>query len=812
MILADVFLDIASRSLSRAFTYSVPSNLVDAKLKSQLYCSGDEDNEHLDGVARNKKVNHPKHLSVSVGCVVRVPFGRADQVGFVTDVYEGEGFSGVKPIAQVLLSSYLPKRAIECAKFLSKRYVAPFNTCIRLFLPPGSIPKLKQNDEGHYYVDAGNVGSVFDKWVTPGPNIDEFKPRANATRQVSVLSAVKHGDIPLRELKALYGDVSSAVNTLEKNGAVKIDLRRRIRGALDEGSSRISENPGNYAYGAVELERDLTDCQATALKEVLRAYSAHNGSVVVMDGVTGSGKTEVYLQAIAHVLSCGQSAIVLVPEISLTPQTVARFHARFAGEVALLHSQMSPGERLDQWDMIRSGASRVVVGARSALFAPVQNLGLIVIDEEHESTYKQESAPRYVARDVACWMASEVGGAVVLGSATPSIDTLYKASKLKNWSICKMPERANGRPLPDIEIIDMTSKESKRKSRKSGVYSSELLSTQLSNAVAFELEQNHKVVLLLNQRGFAQYMICDECGFAPRCVSCSTTLTYHLRGNKLMCHHCGYSIAAPPVCPSCQSPYFLKRGVGTQRAAEEVAALLRQQLADRVKDINIIRMDADSTSKKGAHRILLDQFASSKGAVLLGTQMIAKGLDFDDVTLVGVLDADTQLHLPDFRASERTFQLIEQVAGRAGRASLPGRVLVQSHNPDDIAIVAASRYDRNAFLRSELKNRLALKYPPYVRLANVLLWGANQQAVSDASKIAYNAIFKLRKHFGLMDWELLGPVPCVFERLRKNYRWHIVLKAPLGKDVSSFLSDALSGVKMPKGVNLAVDVDPNDLL
>ena len=542
---------------------------------------------------------------------------------------------------------------------------------------------------------------------------------------------------------------------------------------------------------------------AVTQQEVLAAVAAGDGRVVLVDGVTGSGKTEVYLQAIERTLAEGRRAIVLVPEISLTPQTVARFRGRFGDAVAVMHSRMSDGERYDQWDFIKSGAARVVVGARSALFTPAANVGLIVIDEEHEGSYKQDSSPRYHARDVAEWMMARAGGALVLGSATPSIEALYQVNKNPRWTAAALPERANGRPMPAIEVVDMAAEFA------SG--SRAMFSGRLARALGEELAQGRKAVLLLNQRGFAKFLLCRDCGFVPECPHCSTSLTYHEQGAKLVCHHCGYAVAAPPTCPECGSPYLKKFGAGTQRVETELRQLL-DGLPGVGPTVPIIRMDADTTQAKGAHQELLESFAAADAAVLLGTQMIAKGLDFDDVTLVGVINADTQLHLPDYRAGERTFQLIEQVAGRAGRAELDGRVMVQTYEADDVAIRAAATYNRGMFLRAELPKRKLLGYPPYVRMANVLLWGADEHAVATEAELLHAQLAELIRNEVGDRWQVLPAVPCVLAKLRNTYRYHIVVKAPLGDDLSAPLVRLFRARKVNPAVNAAVDIDPVDLL
>ena len=651
------------------------------------------------------------------------------------------------------------------------------------------------------------------------------------------------------------GSVSSTLKTLEAKGAVVIEHRRRMRG-FSEDAARIAQRAVSGAAGdtageeavgfgeaagggvveggaagfataceghagrlcaddadlavgnenaahAPSRKPQLTPGQAQALDAISSACDAADGHVVLVDGVTGSGKTEVYLQAIERVLARGRTACVLVPEISLTPQTVGRFRGRFGDTVAVMHSRMSAGERYDQWDFIRSGAARVVVGARSALFTPFANVGLYVIDEEHEGSYKQDSAPRYHAREVACWMARRSGAAVVLGSATPSIEALYRCAKHPRWTQVRLPERANGRPMPAVRVVDMA--------REFAEGSRSMFSAALTRALQEELSQGRKAVLLLNQRGFAKFLLCRECGFVPKCPHCDTSLTYHERGNFLACHHCGYRQASPAVCPECSSPYLKKFGAGTQRVEDELRCAL-DAMPGVGPGVPIIRMDADTTSGKGAHERLLERFAAAQAAVLLGTQMIAKGLDFDDVTLVGVINADTQLQLPDFRAHERTFDLIEQVAGRAGRAQLPGRVLVQTYEADAAPIRAAARYDRALFLRDELPKRKMLGYPPYVRMANVLVWGAHEADVAALARELAVELAEQARAFGGDGWSVLPATPCVLAKLRNTYRWHVVVKCPADADVSAVLLPVFRRRKADKWVNVAVDVDPDDLL
>lgn len=759
---AQVVLDIPTQALDAPYTYEVPPQLAE---------------------------------QVRIGCAVQVPFGGRKAVGFVMGLEdEARSDRALKLIEQVLSKPYFNEMGARCAVFLAERYVALLSACIRLFTPPGGVPRMVRDRFGGWKLTQPTIGEVDDRWVVAGPELDRYQVRKNAAKQRAVMEAVRQGDVRMAELTLEYGAVSGAVAALAKKDVVRVEHRRRMRGDGSTSAARVQ-----HAY---QRPASLTACQAEALDAIEAAQHRADGSVVVVDGVTGSGKTEVYLRAIEAELARGRTAIVLVPEISLTPQTVARFRSRFGDTVAVMHSRMSMGERYDQWDLIREGQARVVVGARSALFTPLENVGLVVIDEEHETTYKQESAPRYVSRDVAAWMMRQTGGTLVLGSATPSIEALYGARTRPDWSFVSMPTRANGSPLPKVDVIDMAAEFA------SG--SRSMFSGRLRRALTEELEAGHKAVLLLNQRGFASFLLCRDCGFVPECVNCSTSLTFHERGNKLVCHHCGYTVAAPATCPECDSPYLKRFGAGTQRVEAELRALLDAELGVEA-EIPVVRMDADTTAAKGAHQRLLESFAAAPRAVLLGTQMIAKGLDFDDVTLVGVINADTQLHLPDYRAPERTFDLIEQVAGRAGRGALPGRVFVQTYEADSIAIRAAAAYDREAFLRPELEKRRILGYPPFVRMANILAWGKDEGAVRAEAERLYEQV---RDHLASQGptWKVLAATPCVIARVRGNFRWHIVVKGEPHLDIAAALRDVFVGRKVNASVNVALDIDPVDLL
>lgn len=419
-----------------------------------------------------------------------------------------------------------------------------------------AVPRMERIN-GTWQVTRPMVSEVDERWVTRTSGADEFKPRKGAVKQELVLQALKQGDLRVAELTAEYGSVSATLKSLEKKGVIRIEHRRRMR-ECDQPSAAFSKRAGERPV--------LTPHQEEALAAITWASAKQDGHVVLVDGVTGSGKTEVYLRAIENELEQGRGAIVLVPEISLTPQTVARFRGRFGDTVAVLHSRMSQGERFDQWDLIREGRTRVVVGARSALFAPMENVGIVIIDEEHESSYKQDQAPRYVTRDVAEWMVRSHGAVLVLGSATPSLEALHRCAMEPSWTRVEMPGRANGKPLPDINVVDMA--------REFGGGNRSMFSRDLQNALFEVLDKGEKAVLLLNQRGFAQFLLCRDCGFVPECDSCSTSLTYHERAAKLVCHHCGATRPVPAVCPECGSPYLKRFGAGTQRVESELSSLV----------------------------------------------------------------------------------------------------------------------------------------------------------------------------------------------------------------------------------------------
>ncbi len=760
-----VAVDIPARALNAPFTYAVPADLAG---------------------------------EVAPGCCVLVTFGRRPAVGYVLRVEEGlpAGLdpARVQPVRRVLAPSMFDAAAGETVEWLACEYAAPLSEAARLFCPPGFSAKMVRDaDSGAWALQQAAMEQVDDRWVALTEAGRAYVPRKNARNERAVIAALRGGPVRQVELALEVPGVSAVVARLAKKGVVEVERRRRVRGA--EGPVALSS-----ASAPRRAPSELTAGQKAALEAVRAARAAGEGGCVVLDGVTGSGKTEVYLAAIEETLADGRGACVLVPEISLTPQTVGRFRARFGDRVAVLHSRLGVGERYDQWDMVRRGAAQVVVGARSALFAPLHAPGLYVIDEEHEASYKQSQTPRYHAREVAAHMARERGAALVLGSATPSLESLVRCRQGGYagvpWVRVEMPERPGARPLPPVEVVDM--------GREFAFGWRSMFSRALTAGLNEVVERGEKAVLLYNRRGFANFLLCRDCGYVPRCEMCSTSLTYHARGHKLVCHTCGREYPVPAVCPECGGRYLQRLGAGTQRVEVELRALLPEGFP-------VVRMDADTTRGKGGHERRLEEFDAAGSAVLLGTQMIAKGLDFPEVTLVGVVHADTVLKVCDFRAAERTYALLEQVAGRAGRGARPGRVVIQTHQPDHPAIRAAALHDRSVFTDAELPLREEVGYPPYVRLANVVVWGASERDVSvTAAEVARTVSAVLRA--AVPGCEVLGPVECVVSRADGRFRQHVLVRARPEAPLGPVLGDALASFTPERGVSLTVDVDPCDMM
>ncbi|MCD5390776.1 primosomal protein N' [candidate division NPL-UPA2 bacterium] len=565
---------------------------------------------------------------------------------------------------------------------------------------------------------------------------------------------------------------------------------------------RVASPPRMKRVGRKREEKSIekppllipTPEQAEALKLIGKGLEKNNSTTFLLHGVTGSGKTEIYLQSIARVLEKGKQAIVLLPEISLTPQILLRFGSRFWGRIAPWHSRLSRRERFQEWMRMREGEADIVVGARSAIFAPFKNLGLIVIDEEHETSYKQTESPKYHAREVALERARLSGAAVILGTATPSLESYFQARRGK-YELTELTTRVDGKIMPEVEIVDMRKELTVRGNRS-------IFSLRLQHSMRECLERKEQVILFLNRRGFSTFVLCQKCGQALRCKYCDVSFTYHSKTERLHCHYCNYQEEKPQVCPKCQSGQVGYFGVGTQKVESELRRLL--------PEARIGRMDSDTTTRKRSYSQILGSFQRHGIDILVGTQMIAKGLDFPRVTLVGVISADTALNLADFRASERTFQLLTQVAGRAGRGDVHGQVIIQTYNPEHYSIQTARLHDYPNFYGQEIKFRRELGYPPFSHLINVTLQSRDGNRLR---KVA-GKLGRILEANNREAIDILGPAPAPLARIKGKWRWQIILKGSRTGEMRELLKESLSQLKEPASgrVRISLDVDPMGML
>ncbi len=730
--------------------------------------------------------------TVKIGSRVDVPFGKRNVNGFVVGFAEKSAFETLKPIEKVLgEKSLITEPVMELARWMSTYYLTPFENCVRSVLP--AIVRRKAHGEKQVLMVSLAENASSTRTSTKADDCASNQTRvasADERKKLSPKQALiiqcleKTGSMPLSELTELAGVTASPVKTLEKKGLVTI-AKESVYRDPHAGITILKTEP-----------LTLMPQQADALEKILTAMDSDKPETILLHGVTGSGKTEVYLQAIAHALRRGQGAIVLVPEIALTPQTVDRFRARFADQperVAVLHSSLSDGERYDEWHRIRSGEATIVIGARSALFAPVENIGLIVVDEEHEPTYKQDEAPRYSARDAAVVRGHKEGCAVVLGTATPALES-YRNAKTGKYTIVEMTSRVDHRKMPEIRVVDMRLE--KDREGRHGLFSKELI-----EEIYARLDRAEQTMIFLNRRGFSSSLVCQKCGYVAGCKHCSVSKTYHKARARLVCHICGDEEGVPSKCPGCSSPEFKYSGAGTEKIEEVMAKLFPKA--------TIARMDSDTMRRKNAHRDVLAKFRLGKIDILIGTQMIAKGLDFPNVTLVGVVNPDHALHMADFRAGERVFQLLTQVAGRAGRGEVEGEVLVQTYTPHHPAIQFARRMDFDGFCDQELAFRKELSYPPYAHLTCVTFRGENENTVEKTGETLYYYLEQC-----VTDDITLSPlVPAPISRARGEYRYQILLRAKKTGSMTRAIRRSVEAIKKwPKGVKCTIDVDAASLL
>lgn len=851
-MIAKVIVDVPAKGTNRPFDYAIP--------------------KRLDSL-------------VEVGSRVGVPFGPRVVQGFViglepSDPEAQEGEALLLDGAIALLESSPPKRKLKeivhvldvepplteelvsLARWMSGKYLCHEVTALQAMIPgalkakaerrvaigpaaalPGEEPLLLTGEETDMLAFIRQKGSVpvegllerypaagllIKQWVRAGILTEEqvmkdrvavktvltvflsyppseLKEQAallpkSAKRQKDVLHYLSEHPEPIRlsELTLQLDVGAGTVKSLADKGLLRLEDVEQLRDPYAKrGFARTTPLP-------------LTEEQQQVFGPIRDAVEAGRHEMFLLHGVTGSGKTEVYLQSIQVCLNQGKEAIVLVPEISLTPQMVERFKGRFGDDVAVLHSRLSQGERYDEWRKISTRQVKVVIGARSAIFAPFRKLGLVIIDEEHESSYKQEESPKYHARDVAAARARSFGSSVVLGSATPSLESWYEASR-GGYRLLTMSGRVEGRPMPPVRIVDM------RDELHEGNRS--MFSRPLHRAIQERLERKEQSVLLLNRRGYSTFVMCRSCGYTVGCPHCDISLTFHQSSGMLRCHYCGYAERQPAKCPDCESEHIRYFGTGTQKVEEELAKLF--------PGIRVIRMDVDTTTEKGSHEKLLTEFRQKKADVLLGTQMVAKGLDFPDVTLVGVITADTMLNLPDFRSSERTFQLLTQVAGRAGRHQLPGEVFVQTYTPEHYSVVTASGHDYLAFVEQEENHRRIGGYPPYCRLILVTLSHEQLPLLVKTAESLVKRLRELAAESGLSGFhpgtsngprqamEVLGPVASPIPRIKDRYRFQCMVKYRGDRAVSDIVGRAVETfddlVRQEK-LLISVDVDPQVLM
>ncbi len=720
---------------------------------------------------------------VMVGSRVKVPFGHREVVGCVTALLTETPVQTLKDITRVIgAHPFVTSQTLKLARWIGEYYCCAMETALKSVLPDA----VRREDDG------------WRERLIVRPASGRADPPTLTKRQQELMEAVrKLGVVPMARAQELLHTTAGTLRRLEDQGLIE------IRPEIDERDPYANEQILPTSHLALNPE------QQVALKSLVRAMDLPSGQggkidarerTFLLHGVTGSGKTEVYLQAIEHALRQGKGAIVLVPEISLTPQTVERFKARFSQGpintlVAVLHSHLSSGERHDEWHKIRQGRARIVIGARSAVFAPVDPLGLIVVDEEHEFSYKQEETPRYHARDVAVVRGQMESAVVVLGSATPSMESFHNARSGK-YALLEMKVRADDKKMPLVRVVDMRSTIRSEKGPP-------VFSPQLKEAIQQRLEKKEQVMLFLNRRGYATSMQCLKCGYVAGCEFCSVSMTYHRQDGILLCHICGASKRAPKVCPQagCGDPSIRFSGLGTEKVEEVLGSLFPKA--------KVSRMDSDTLKKKQDYRRILGDFKCGKIDILLGTQMIAKGLHFPNVTLVGIVNADLSLHVPDFRAGERTFQLLTQVSGRAGRGDVEGEVFVQSFTPFHGAIQYARRHDFEGFYEEESALRAQLQYPPSARVALLTFRGVDEEKTRLTSESVKKEIEKILERFPAAI--LAGPAPAPLLRAEGEFRYQIMIRLKAMGKLSLALGAMQQSLKLPESIVMAIDIDPVNL-
>ncbi len=725
--------------------------------------------------------NIPKELEnmIFIGSKVLVPFGRLKNLeeAHVVGIKQSSDFE-IKDIAKV--ETGLTDKQIELANWMAKRYFCNVSECIKLMQTPGTRTKNVNNRIQDKKINVVYLKKDFDEI-----SFDIESGKIKSDKQVRILNFVRDNEgCTIPEIEAFTECSRGIANTLIKNEYLELV------------ETKFERNPLNTKKVDSTQNLKLTDEQQEAFNKVAESIDNKKYEQFLLYGVTGSGKTEVYLQLIDKVIKEDKSAIVLVPEISLTPQMLDRFISRFGKEkIAVLHSKLSIGERHDEWERIQEGKANIVIGARSAIFAPVKNLGIIIIDEEHDSSYKSEASPKYNAKEVAKKIAKEANIPLLLGSATPDLTTYYNAKETKKITLLELTKRANNSNLPKVEIVDL--KQELANGNRS------MLSNDLYQAIEQNLKDKLQTILFLNRRGYSTFIMCRNCGYTVKCKNCNISMTYHSYENKLKCHYCGYEEKLVKTCPECGSDKIRYFGTGTQK--------LEQEIHKQFPQAKIIRMDVDTVTKKNSHEEILNKFKNEDIDILIGTQMVVKGHHFPKVTLVGVIAADSSLNIDDYRATERTFQILTQVAGRAGRENLPGKVIIQSYNPENFSIQDAQKQDYEKFYDTEIALRKQLKYPPFCDIIVIGFNSINEEEIKKVSNLAYEIAVK---NLNDEEFKIFKPMPSPIDKIQNKFRWRIIIKGNMNEKANVALNELLKTLydKDYKNTKITIDVNPNNMV
>ena len=745
-MIAEVIIDSRAKKLNRKFDYKIPEKLEDI---------------------------------ITIGSRVLVPFAnfKTLEQGYVIKIKQNTEFE-VKEIAG--LEENLSEEKIKLARWMARKYFCNVSECIKLMLTPGT----KSKDIEKRLQDK-KINFVY---MGVSENDIDINSLRGEKQKKAIEFIMKNQGLTIPEIMNFSGVSRETINSLVKKGYIEIK------------QEKVNRNPLSLKKSNENKKLKLTEEQELAIEKVENSIEEKKFKEFLLYGVTGSGKTEVYMQLIEKVIKNGKSAILLVPEISLTPQMLDRFIGRFGKDkIAVLHSKLSIGERHDEWIRIKEEKSKIVIGARSAIFAPVKNLGIIIIDEEHDSSYKSESSPRYNAKEIAEKICKENNIPLILGSATPDINTFYRTN-LENIddrkiTLLKLTKRANNSSLPKVKIVDLK--------KELAIGNKTMFSTLLHKLIEENLKNKHQTILFLNRRGYSTFIMCRECGYTMKCPNCNISLTYHSFQNKLKCHYCGHEENPVNICPNCGSTKIRYFGTGTQKIEEEVKK--------EFPEASIIRMDVDTVSKKNSHEEILNKFKKENIDILIGTQMVVKGHHFPNVTLVGVIEADSSLNIDDFRANERTFQILTQVAGRAGREQLPGKVVVQTYNPNSFAIELSKGQNYDLFYKTEIELRKQLNYPPFCDIIVVGFSGKDNNEISKLSTYVYKLLKTNLENYNI---KVFMPMPAPIDRIKNRYRWRIVAKGKVTSEVNIVINKCLQKVYnsgISKNTNIIIDVNPNTM-